>query len=61
MPSDDIQVSWTGNSGHVLLNQSLSFIKTVISSYSIVTNKSISASNVLDFGCGWGPLNQAVI
>ena len=56
MPSTEIQTSWTGSADHVLMNQSLSFLKTIISTYHAMACKPIGQGNVLDFGCGWGRL-----
>ena len=62
MPSTEIQVSWTGSTDHVLMNQSLAFLKTVLSTYHAIACKPIGQGNVLDFGCGWGstPLRKFV-
>ena len=56
MPSSEIQKNWTGSDGHILMGQSLAFIKTIISTYHAIACKPIKHSNVLDFGCGWGRL-----
>lgn len=54
MPSADIQRSWTGSADHMLMEQSLAFLKTIISAYHALACKPMKLSNVLDFGCGWG-------
>ncbi len=54
LPSENDQRIWTGSSGHELMNQSLAFIKTIISTYNDLTNNTLNQSNILDFGCGWG-------
>jgi SAM-dependent methyltransferase len=56
MPSSDIQRSWTGSADHVLMKQSLAFLKTIISAYHAIACKPLGLGNVLDFGCGWGRL-----
>jgi len=54
MPSKDIQQSWTGNTDHALVKQSVNFIKTAIGIYHEHSDKPINQGNILDFGCGWG-------
>jgi trans-aconitate methyltransferase len=54
MPSADVQIAWTGSANHVLMDQTLAFIKTIISTYHEISCKPISSGTVLDFGCGWG-------
>lgn len=56
MASDEVQDSWTGNHGKVLLGQSLAFMKNVLSGYYEITGRDIQDARVLDFGCGWGRL-----
>lgn len=56
MPSSDIQKDWTGTSGHKLMDKSLAFIKTIISTYNSLSETTLIESNILDFGCGWGRL-----
>ena len=56
MASDEVQDHWTGCHGLPLLNQSLAFIKTLVSGYEAITCKKIDDAIVLDFGCGWGRL-----
>ena len=56
MPSVDIQKSWTGAANNILLKQSISFIRIVVSAYHSMACKPISQGNILDFGCGWGRL-----
>jgi 2-polyprenyl-3-methyl-5-hydroxy-6-metoxy-1,4-benzoquinol methylase len=55
VPEED-QKMWTGWSGKILLDQSLVFVKTMITGYSAITGKKIGDASVLDFGCGWGRL-----
>lgn len=56
MVSNEVQEAWTGSSGHVLLRQSISFIRIVTAAYVNATGRSLNDANVLDFGCGWGRL-----
>lgn len=56
MASNEAQEAWTGSSGHVLLKQSISFIRIVTTAYANLTGRALSNANVLDFGCGWGRL-----
>jgi SAM-dependent methyltransferase len=54
MPDDDAQVLWAGASGHVLLGQSLAFVRTLASYLPNRTLRPPADANLLDFGCGWG-------
>lgn len=56
MASNEAQEAWTGSSGHVLLKQSISFVRIVTTAYANLTGRALSNANVLDFGCGWGRL-----
>jgi SAM-dependent methyltransferase len=56
MPASDIQQLWTGNSGHELMKQSVSFIRTTVGKYHELTCRPLNQGKVLDFGCGWGRL-----
>jgi SAM-dependent methyltransferase len=56
MPSTAVQQSWTGNSDHELMRQSVNFIRTTISKYHELSGKPLNQGRVLDFGCGWGRL-----
>jgi SAM-dependent methyltransferase len=56
MASDEIQRSWTGDSGYALLRQSLTFVRAVWHSYERRTGKSLSDASILDYGCGYGRL-----
>jgi SAM-dependent methyltransferase len=56
MPSSDIQRSWTGSADHILMKQSLAFLKTIVSTYHAIACTPLRLSNILDFGCGWGRL-----
>src|SRR5262249_1559916 len=54
MPSDRVQIDWTGNSGPALLEQSLQFIDTVATTFASYTGKPLESARILDYGCGWG-------
>ena len=56
MPSREVQETWTGSHGQVLLNQSLAFIKTMLVGYVTLTGNKIENASLLDYGCGWGRL-----
>jgi len=56
MSSEQVQKNWTGAHGEVLLGQSLTFVKTMISGYSAITGKKLEGARILDYGCGWGRL-----
>ena len=56
MPSDEVQLLWTGASGQVLLAHSLAFVRTLAGHVPVRTHQSSADATVLDFGCGWGRL-----
>jgi SAM-dependent methyltransferase len=56
MPTEQVQIHWTGNSGETLLRQSLAFMKTMVAGYMAITGKKIGNASILDYGCGWGRL-----
>jgi SAM-dependent methyltransferase len=56
MPPDEVQLQWTGASGDVLMDQSVGFVKRILSIYTEVSSTPIRNACVLDFGCGWGRL-----
>ena len=53
---DDVQVLWTGGSGHGLLAQSVAFGRTFAGYFPNRTTRPRADASVLDFGCGWGRL-----
>jgi trans-aconitate methyltransferase len=53
MPSDDVQLLWTGSSGHTLLAQSIAFVRTLVAHLPIRLGSSADPT-IFDFGCGWG-------
>jgi len=56
MPADQVQISWTGQSGSALLAQSCAFARAVEVAYPKYTGRSLSNAKLLDYGCGWGRL-----
>jgi len=57
MPSEEIQVNWTGSHGRTLLKQSIAFVKTVVEyCKSEFGTEDLSKLYLLDYGCGWGRL-----
>jgi len=56
MPSEDVQISWTGNAGPALLQQSLGFVETASSAFQSLTGRPLDGARILDYGCGWGRL-----
>ena len=62
MASDDVQMSWTGSCGEVLLQQSVDFAKSVVHFFENIRGGGmkfcIKDANILDFGCGWGRLSR---
>ncbi len=56
MVSDEVQDKWTGNHGEGLLQQSLAFVKSMISGYTQISGNAIHDAFMLDYGCGWGRL-----
>ncbi|MDP2793586.1 MAG: class I SAM-dependent methyltransferase [Sulfurisoma sp.] len=54
MAADDIQRSWTGNSGETLLKQTCAFVRSVAHNFCRFTGKTLDNANILDFGCGYG-------
>lgn len=58
MPSEEVQSNWTGASGYRLLQQSVVFIRTVVSHYARYSDIPLANAKALDYGCGWGRLTR---
>lgn len=56
MATEEVQKSWTGSCGKVLLAQSAAFMESIEFFVTSLTNINWNFANVLDFGCGWGRL-----
>lgn len=54
MARDDVQKSWTGNSGLPLLQQTTSFVRSVGYNCQKLLGHGINDRTILDFGCGYG-------
>lgn len=54
MAGDEITKRWTGSSGVVLLQQSVSFVRACSDNYTALTNQTLRDKMILDFGCGYG-------
>src|SRR5688572_11459648 len=54
MPPDEVQDSWTGSHGEVLLRQTIAFVHSLTYQYEAKLGRAIRDATVLDFGCGWG-------
>lgn len=54
MAPDRITKAWTGASGMVLLQQSLSFVRACAENYAALTGTTLRGKRILDFGCGYG-------
>lgn len=54
MPTDQVQIDWTGNSGLALLKQTTGFVRTLSYAFSKITGRTLNNLKVLDYGCGYG-------
>lgn len=50
----EVQKSWTGFTGDVLLDQSLSFVRSAAENFTALTGTSLRGKRILDYGCGYG-------
>lgn len=50
----EVQKSWTGFSGDVLLDQSVSFVRSAAENYTALTGTTLRDKRILDYGCGYG-------
>lgn len=58
MADDEVQRNWTGNSGEVLLTQTLDFVRSAAFNYTEITGRSFQNARILDFGCGYGRISR---
>jgi len=54
MPSEDIQLSFTGNTGDAVLRDAFTNYKVFTQMYEDLVSPVSQCGAVLDFGCGWG-------
>lgn len=54
MASEEVTKRWTGAVGRVLLEQSVSFVRSCAQNYASHTGKTLDGKKILDFGCGYG-------
>jgi hypothetical protein len=57
MASDEVQKSWTGNSGLTLLRQTTSFVRSVAYNCQKLLGHGMEDGTILDFGCGSGRIS----
>jgi SAM-dependent methyltransferase len=58
MASEDVQRSWTGVSGEVLLGQTIDFVRSAAFNFARSTGRSLDGRRILDFGCGFGRISR---
>lgn len=56
MASAEVQRSWTGSDGRILLQQSIAFMRALDAAAQVATQRPLQKQRILDFGCGWGRL-----
>jgi len=56
MADDVTQLNWTGNSGLLLLDQSMAFVTSLSHHFTRITGQHLEDKRILDFGCGYGRL-----
>ncbi len=61
MPPDQLQQQWVGNSGPVLLNQSVAFVRSLVGGFHQFAGRDMATARVLDYGCGWGRLSRLLL
>jgi SAM-dependent methyltransferase len=60
MSSESVQNAWTGTSGKILLNQTIPFVRYLLS-VSKWRPKQNSSFKVLDYGCGYGRISRLLL
>ncbi|MFD3264742.1 class I SAM-dependent methyltransferase [Phenylobacterium ferrooxidans] len=58
MASDETQRNFTGNSGEILLGQTVSFVRALAYNYAALRNCSLSGARIMDYGCGYGRITR---
>ena len=56
MASAEVQQSWTGGSGHSMLQATLDFVRIVHHHYIAICQRPLMHAKILDYGCGYGRL-----
>lgn len=54
MATEEVQQSWTGCTGVILLGQTCAFVRSVAYHYLKLTGMSLEGASILDYGCGYG-------
>src|SRR5947209_6078230 len=54
MANAEVQKSWTGADGGVLLRQTLSFVRLLAYEFQLITGCPLLDRTILDYGRGWG-------
>jgi SAM-dependent methyltransferase len=54
MAAPEVQRSWTGSEGIVLLRQTMSFVRLCAYNVQHITGRGLEGRKILDYGCGWG-------
>ena len=60
MSSESVQKAWTGTSGKILLNQTIPFVRYLLS-VSKWRPKQNDSFKVLDYGCGYGRISRLLL
>lgn len=58
MVKENLQIKWVGRSGSKLRNDSLLIYQILKKYYKKYSNKDLTQSKILDFGCGWGRITR---
>ena len=58
VPDPSLQELWNGTSGAALAAQSVAFYRKLRERHARHSKQALDASDVLDFGCGWGRLTR---
>jgi SAM-dependent methyltransferase len=61
MPSEDVQLQFTGNKGDAVLKEGFAAYKLFKGFYIRHVGPIDECSNILDFGCGWGRITRFFI